>query len=57
MNILDILGARKDAMPTADTALPGRPEALPTAATHFVNGQPLKGPYRDGSETALFGLG
>jgi peptide-methionine (S)-S-oxide reductase len=57
MNILDLLGGRKDAMPTADTALPGRTEALPTAATHFVNGQPLKGPYPAGSETALFGLG
>jgi peptide-methionine (S)-S-oxide reductase len=57
VNILDLLGGCKDAMPTADTALPGRPEALPTAETHFVNGQPLKGPHPAGSETALFGLG
>ena len=58
MNILDIIGGgRKTAMPTADTALPGRAEALPTAETHFVNHRPLKGPYPEGMETALFGLG
>ena len=57
MNILDLVGGRKDAMPTSETALPGRAEPLPTAATHFVNHHPLKGPYPDGSETAVFGLG
>jgi peptide-methionine (S)-S-oxide reductase len=57
MNILDMLGARKEVMPTAETALPGRTEAIPTAATHFVNHRPLKGPYPEGMETALFGLG
>lgn len=57
MNILDMLGSRKSAMPTKDTALPGRGEALPTAETHFVNHRPLKGPYPEGTETALFGLG
>jgi peptide-methionine (S)-S-oxide reductase len=45
------------AMPSPAEALPGRAEAIPTAATHFVNGQPLKGPYPQGSETAIFGLG
>lgn len=44
-------------MPTADTALPGRAEAIPTAATHFVNGHALKGPYPDGLETAIFAMG
>jgi peptide-methionine (S)-S-oxide reductase len=44
-------------IPTADEALPGRPGALPTAETHFVTGAPLKGPYPDGAEKALFGLG
>jgi len=57
MNILDMLAGRKDAMPSKETALPGRAEAIPTAETHFVNGRPLKGPYPDGMETALFGLG
>lgn len=44
-------------MPTADTALPGRPEPIPTAQTHFVNGHALKGPYPDGLETAIFAMG
>jgi len=44
-------------MPSPDQALPGRTQAIPTAKTHFVNGAPLKGPYRQGAEMALFGLG
>ncbi|WP_296595436.1 peptide-methionine (S)-S-oxide reductase MsrA [Phenylobacterium sp.] len=44
-------------LPTADTALPGRAHAIPTAEMHFVNGQPLKGPYPDGLEAAYFGMG
>jgi len=44
-------------LPTAETALKGRPDAIPTARDHFVNGRPLKGPYPDGFETAIFGLG
>lgn len=48
---------KKTELPTAETALPGRAEALPTASHHFVNGRPLKGPYPAGSEMAMFGLG
>lgn len=44
-------------MPSADTALPGRPNPIPTAEMHFVNGRPLKGPFPDGLERAVFGLG
>jgi peptide-methionine (S)-S-oxide reductase len=44
-------------IPSADQALPGRPQAIPTAKTHFVNSAPLKGPYPQGAEMALFGLG
>ncbi len=44
-------------MPTPDTALKGRAEAIPTAELHHVNRNPLKGPYPDGMETAIFGLG
>ena len=39
-------------LPTADTALPGRANPIPTASTHFVNGHPLKGPYPEGLELA-----
>jgi peptide-methionine (S)-S-oxide reductase len=44
-------------MPSAATALPGRKNAIPTASHHFVNGRTLKGPYPEGLETAIFGLG
>src|ERR1044071_5647711 len=44
-------------MPSPDQALPGRATPIPTAKTHFVNGAALKGPYPQGSEMALFGLG
>lgn len=44
-------------IPSASEALPGRAEAMPVASTHFVNGQPLKGPYPAGAQTIYFGLG
>jgi peptide-methionine (S)-S-oxide reductase len=44
-------------LPSAAEALPGRSTEMPVAATHFVNHQPLKGPYPEGSETIYFGLG
>lgn len=45
------------AMPTPETALPGRKEEIATAEKHFVSGHALKGPYAKGLETAMFGLG
>jgi peptide-methionine (S)-S-oxide reductase len=48
---------KKLEMPGAAEALPGRPNSIPTARQHFVNGRPLKGPYPEGFETAMFGLG
>ncbi|MBE7217275.1 MAG: peptide-methionine (S)-S-oxide reductase MsrA [Caulobacteraceae bacterium] len=44
-------------MPAQADALPGRGEAIATAATHYVNGEKLKGPYPDGMEVAEFGMG
>jgi peptide-methionine (S)-S-oxide reductase len=44
-------------MPSPAQALAGRPTPIPTAKTHFINGNPLKGPYPQGFEKALFGLG
>ncbi|WP_046862073.1 peptide-methionine (S)-S-oxide reductase MsrA [Microvirga massiliensis] len=44
-------------LPSADEALPGRSQPIPTAERHFVNGRPLKSPYPEGSRKALFGLG
>ena len=44
-------------LPTEETALPGRAHPIPTAETHFINGRPLKGPYPEGLETAVFAMG
>jgi peptide-methionine (S)-S-oxide reductase len=48
---------RKPAMPSPQEALPGRGEPIPTAETHFVTGRPLKGPYPEGTRTAMFAMG
>lgn len=44
-------------MPALEDALPGRPEAIPTAVAHFVNGRALQPPWPPGCETAMFGMG
>jgi peptide-methionine (S)-S-oxide reductase len=48
---------KKLEMPSAAEALPGRSSPIPTAREHFVLHRPLKGPYPDGLQTAMFGLG
>jgi peptide-methionine (S)-S-oxide reductase len=48
---------KKTTMPTAETALKGRSEPLPTASHHEITGNPLKGPYPAGHEQVLFGMG
>ncbi|MEM7498229.1 MAG: peptide-methionine (S)-S-oxide reductase MsrA [Pseudomonadota bacterium] len=50
-------GFKKAEMVTPEKALPGRGEPVPTAETHFVKGAPLKGPYPEGAEHAVFALG
>jgi peptide-methionine (S)-S-oxide reductase len=52
-----MFGRKTLEMPTQETALPGRVHPIPTAQTHFINGRPLKGPYPDGMETAVFAMG
>jgi len=44
-------------IPAAGQALKGRPDPIPTAESHFVNGHSLKGPYPEGFETAIFAMG
>ena len=55
MSLFDI--RRKHAMPTAGTALPGRDEPMPVPARHFVNGNPLQGPFPAHLQQAMFGMG
>jgi peptide-methionine (S)-S-oxide reductase len=44
-------------IPTADEALPGRTATMPVPPQHYVNGNPLVGPWPEGMETAVFGMG
>lgn len=48
---------QKSRMISPAEALPGRSQAIPTADRHEVTGNPLKGPYPEGFETAVFALG
>ncbi len=52
-----LFAAKKTTMPRPDEALPGRSAPIATAERHAVNGRPLQGPYPEGLERALFGLG
>jgi len=52
-----MFGFKKIAMPSATEALPGRSNPIRTATEHFVNHHPLKGPYPESSQKAMFGLG
>ena len=53
-----MLFARKSTeLPDRNDALPGRDTPVPVAETHFVNGNPLVGPFPDHLEQAVFGLG
>jgi peptide-methionine (S)-S-oxide reductase len=44
-------------MPSADQSLPGRDDAMPVPDRHFVNGNPIKGPFPAGLQQAVFGMG
>jgi peptide-methionine (S)-S-oxide reductase len=48
---------KRVAMPSPAEALPGRAHPIATAPQHFLNGRTLKGPYPEGLEQAMFGLG
>lgn len=52
-----LFGRKVLGLPTAETALAGRQDAIPTAREHFIFGRPLKGPYPAGTELAMFGMG
>ncbi len=56
MFVIDMF-SKKMKLPTAADALPGRSEPIPTAAEHFVSHRPLKGPFPQGLEQAMFGMG
>ena len=45
------------AMIAPDEALPCRDEVMQVPEEHFVNGNPLAGPWPDGMEIAVVGMG
>ncbi|WP_166357985.1 peptide-methionine (S)-S-oxide reductase MsrA [Pseudomonas akapageensis] len=47
----------KNEMPTQQQALPGRETPMPVPDKHFVNGNPLLGPFPGSVDFAIFGLG
>jgi peptide-methionine (S)-S-oxide reductase len=51
------LFGRKNEMPSADDALPGRDTEMPVPVAHNVSGHPLAPPFPDGLEQAMFALG
>ncbi len=53
-----MFGHKKTEMVDRADALPGRTDqTMPVPAAHHVNGNPLTGPWPEGYETAVFGLG
>jgi peptide-methionine (S)-S-oxide reductase len=54
---MGLFTSRKTKMPERSEALPGRADPIPTAARHHIKKVPLQGPYPEGYEKAVFGLG
>ena len=53
-----MLFSKKSEMVSPDQALPGRTDqTMPVPDVHFINGHPLQGPWPEGFETAVFGMG
>jgi peptide-methionine (S)-S-oxide reductase len=53
-----LFGSNKTVMVSPEDALPGRTDqTMPVPEAHFVNGNPLVGPWPEGLEVAVFGMG
>ena len=53
-----MFGSKKTQMIDRSEALPGRTDqTMPVPAAHVVNGHQLVGPWPEGTETAIFGMG
>lgn len=48
---------KKTQLPEAGEALPGRDQPIPTAERHALSKRALQGPYPEGMQMALFGIG
>lgn len=52
-----MFGLSKAALPTPETALPGRDEVMPLPPGHFVHGRTLEAPFPASCEQILLGMG
>lgn len=48
---------RSAGVPAPEDCLPGRDDEMPVPDAHAVNGAPLKGPWPDGMDTLVVGMG
>jgi len=48
---------KRQTLPSASEALPGRPDPVPTAERHYVTGTPLAGPYPEDTRVITVGMG
>ena len=55
MKLFDL--RKKHQLPTAASALPGRAAQMPVPDRHYVNGNPLQGPFPAQMQSAIFGMG
>ena len=51
------LNSKPQTLPSPDDALPGRPDPIVRPGIHTVLGTPIAGPWPDGTQVAVFGLG
>jgi peptide-methionine (S)-S-oxide reductase len=52
-----MFSSKSEGMVDAKSALPGRAEEMLMPEHHFVNGNPMKPPFPEGVEQAVFGMG
>ena len=58
VRLMGLFGFNKKAtMPKPEDALPGRSEPMPVPEHHHVSGNPLRPPYPENLEKAMFGMG
>ncbi len=51
------LNRKSAGIPAPQDCLPGRDVAVPVSGAHFVNGNPLVGPFADHLDSIVFGMG
>ena len=56
MSLMDLLN-KKSILPLESEALKGREQEIEVPPEHFVKGTPLKAPFPEGLEQAIFGMG